>query len=148
MVISLTTTPMLCALFLKSRGKPKGPQRRSLFERVTAGYGRSLGWVLRHGPWVMLVLFATIGLNVYLLIIIPKGFFPQQDTGRLTGGIQADQSISFQSMEKKLAQLMDIVERDPAVGRRGRLHRRRRRRRRAIHQHRVGVRDLEAHVAA
>ena len=115
MVISLTTTPMLCAIFLRPRRHAAGPRRRSLFERVTAGYGRSLGWALRHGPWVMLILLITVGLNVYLLVIIPKGFFPQQDTGRLTGGIQADQSISFQSMEKKLAQLMSIVQHDPAV---------------------------------
>ena len=115
MLISLTTTPMLCALFLRPRAQRHGRQRRSLFDRVTAGYGRSLGWALRHGPLVMLILFATVGLNVYLLTIIPKGFFPQQDTGRLNGGIQADQSISFQSMQGKLAQLMDIVQRNPAV---------------------------------
>ncbi len=63
----------------------------------------------------MLILFAMIGLNVYLLAIIPKGFFPQEDTGRLIGGVQADQSISFQSMEKKLAQLMSIVQHDKDV---------------------------------
>ncbi len=113
MVISLTTTPMLCALFL--RAQPRRAARRSLFDRVTTGYGHSLNWALRHGPWVMLILFATVGLNVYLLAVIPKGFFPQQDTGRLNGGIQADQSISFQAMKQKLAQLMAIVQHDPAV---------------------------------
>ena len=63
----------------------------------------------------MLVLVATIGLNVYLFVIIPKGFFPQEDTGLLVGGIQADQSISFQLMKQKLAQFMEIVQADPAV---------------------------------
>jgi multidrug efflux pump len=116
MVISLTTTPMMCAILLRNRPKRSGPPRRTLFDRVIGGYGRTLGWALRHGPLVMLILFATIGLNVYLLTIIPKGFFPQQDTGRLVGGIQGDQSISFQAMEKKLAQMMAIVKTDPAVG--------------------------------
>jgi multidrug efflux pump len=115
MVISLTTTPMLCAVFLRRRKKREGPKRRSLFDRVQAGYGRTLSWALRHGPLVVLILLATIGLNVYLLTIIPKGFFPQQDTGRLNGGIQADQSISFQSMEKKLSQMVDIVRADKDV---------------------------------
>jgi multidrug efflux pump len=115
MLISLTTTPMMCALFLRPKPRRDGPRRKSLFERVTAGYGRSLAWSLRHGPLVMLVLFLTICLNFYLLFIIPKGFFPQEDTGRLQGNIQADQSISFQSMEKKLAQLMSIVQHDKDV---------------------------------
>ena len=116
MVISLTTTPMMCAVFLRNRPRQAGkPPRRTLFERITIGYGRTLGWALRHGPLVILILFATIALNVYLLMIIPKGFFPQQDTGRLVGGIQGDQSISFQAMDKKLTQMMAIVRKDPAV---------------------------------
>jgi multidrug efflux pump len=112
LLISLTTTPMLSALFLRTR-KPK--TRRTLLDRVLAGYERTLGWALRHGVPVMLILFATIGLNVLLYVVIPKGFFPEQDTGRLTGSITADQSISFQAMQKKLAELMDIVQRDRAV---------------------------------
>ncbi len=115
MVISLTTTPMLCAVFLKRRKIATGPKRSTLFERVQGGYGRSLTWALRHSPLVVLILFATVGLNIYLFIIIPKGFFPQQDTGRLQGGIQADQSISFQSMEKKLSEVVDIVRADKDV---------------------------------
>ena len=115
MVISLTTTPMLCAVFLKPRKAATAPRRRTLFERVQAGYGRSLTWALRHSLLVLVILLATIGLNVYLFIIIPKGFFPQQDTGRLQGGIQADQSISFQSMEKKLSEVVDIVRADKDV---------------------------------
>ena len=71
--------------------------------RVLRGYERSLAWVLNHGVLTMLVLLVTVCLNVYLYIIIPKGFFPQQDTGRLIGFIQADQSISFQAMRQKLA---------------------------------------------
>jgi multidrug efflux pump len=112
MVISLTTTPMLCALFLRVRPHR---QRRSLFDRLLSGYERSLGWALRHGALLMLVLFVTIGLNVLLFYEIPKGFFPEQDTGRLVGSITADQSISFQAMQQKLAELMDIVQHDKDV---------------------------------
>ncbi len=116
LVISLTTTPMLCALFLK----PKPPKsltnrRRSFGERAQAFYGRTLAWSLDHNFLVLAVLVATIGLNVVLLVIIPKGFFPTQDTGRLIGSLQADQSISFQMMSQKLTQMMAIVQRDPAV---------------------------------
>ncbi|MDR3535494.1 MAG: efflux RND transporter permease subunit [Acetobacteraceae bacterium] len=115
LAISLTTTPMMCALLLKPGGKPEGPRRRTLFDRALAFYERTLAWSLRHGALVMLVLLVTVGLNVVLFVIIPKGFFPQQDTGRMMGGLQADQSISFQAMQPKLAQLMSIVQHDPAV---------------------------------
>jgi multidrug efflux pump len=115
MVISLTTTPMMCAIVLRRPQAARGPKRRSLFERSLAFYERTLAWSLRHGGVVMLSLFVTIGLNVLLFAIIPKGFFPQEDTGLLTGGIVADQSISFQLMKGKLAQFMDIVRADPAV---------------------------------
>jgi multidrug efflux pump len=116
MVISLTTTPMMCALILR-RSAPAAARsrRRSLFERALAIYERTLGWSLRHGVLVMLALGVTIALNVLLVVVIPKGFFPQEDTGLITGGIVADQSISFQLMKDKLAQLMDIVQTDPAV---------------------------------
>jgi multidrug efflux pump len=116
MVISLTTTPMMCALILRRR--PPGsddPPRRSLLNRALGGYERTLGWSLRHGRLVMLALLVTIMLNVLLFTLIPKGFFPQEDTGLITGGIVADQSISFQLMKQKLTQLMDIVQADPAV---------------------------------
>jgi multidrug efflux pump len=116
LLISLTTTPMLCALLLRARPRAAAPRRRSLFDRLLGGYERSLIWALRHRPLLMVVLLATVGLNVALFTIIPKGFFPQQDTGRLVGSIQADQSISFQLMRRKLAQLIEIVQRDPAVG--------------------------------
>jgi multidrug efflux pump len=115
MVISLTTTPMMCAIFLEAPRRAAGPPRRTLFARALAGYERTLAWALRHGPLVMAALLVTIGLNVLLFTVIPKGFFPQEDTGVLTGGIVADQSISFQLMKDKLALFMDIVRADPAV---------------------------------
>jgi len=115
LVISLTTTPMMCALFLKPRTQPQAERRPDIFERVRRGYGRSLTWALRHSALVLLIFIAMICLNVALYIIVPKGFFPQQDTGRLIGSLQADQSISFQLMSAKLRQMMDIVQSDPAV---------------------------------
>jgi multidrug efflux pump len=115
LVISLTTTPMLCALFLKTQGA-RGPEGRpNLFERVRIGYGHTLTWALRHSLLVLLIFVATIGLNMYLFVAVPKGFFPQQDTGRIVGSLQADQSISFQAMSVKLKQMIDIVRADPAV---------------------------------
>ena len=116
LVLSLTTTPMMCAIFLKPHSRsPDTSTRFDPFAKILHGYERSLSWALRHGVLVMLVLFATIGLNIELFKIVPKGFFPQQDTGRLAGSIQADQSISFQAMRDKLAQLQAIVQADPAV---------------------------------
>ncbi|MGB6308477.1 MAG: efflux RND transporter permease subunit [Steroidobacteraceae bacterium] len=116
MVISLTTTPMMCALLLRPPGHlPGRPRRRTLFDRSLAAYERTLTWSLRHGRLVMLALGITIALNVLLFMLIPKGFFPQEDTGLITGGIVADQSISFQLMKDKLVRLMDIVQADPAV---------------------------------
>ncbi len=114
MVISLTTTPMMCAWILRlpEHGRRS---RRSFLDRSLAWYERSLAWSLRHGRLVMLALLATIALNVLLFNLIPKGFFPQEDTGLLTGGIVADQSISFQLMKDKLVHLMDVVRADPAV---------------------------------
>ena len=116
MVISLTTTPMLCALFLKVQPHRNDAARRpSLFDRAQGFYGRTLGWALDHRLLVLLTLIATVALNIYLLTVIPKGFFPTQDTGRLVGSLQADQSTSFQLMSKKLTQMMAIVQQDPAV---------------------------------
>ncbi len=119
LLVSLTTTPMLCARLLKGNaGKPHGrPYRVSerVFEAVLGFYRRTLGWALRHPRLLMLTLAATVGLNVYLYIVVPKGFFPQQDTGRVVGSIQADQAISFQAMAGKLAQFMALVRSDPAV---------------------------------
>ena len=114
LAISLTTTAMMCALFLKP-ADPKQPKKRTLFDRAQSLYARTLAWALRHPALIMLVLLVTIGLNGVLYTTIPKGLFPQQDTGLLIGGMQADQSISFQAMQRKLTQMADIVAEDPAV---------------------------------
>jgi len=101
LVVSLTLTPMMCAWTLRASSLPKQPKKRGLTNlllRMQQGYGRSLNCVLNHARWVGVVLLATIALNVWLYISIPKTFFPEQDTGRLMGFIQADQSISFQAM--------------------------------------------------
>jgi len=115
LAISLTTTPMMCALWLKPREVDDAPRPRTLFDRVHGGYESSLAWALRHGGLVMLILFGAICLNVVLFTIVPKGLFPTQDTGRLIGSLQADQSVSFQAMTQKLRQMIDIVQSDPAV---------------------------------
>jgi multidrug efflux pump len=116
LAISLTTTPMMCALFLRPRPPERLRERRhSFFERVLAGYEHSLVWALQHSRVVLAIFFAAIAFNVFLFTIVPKGFFPQQDTGRLVGTLQADQSVSFQLMTQKLRQMMDIVQKDPAV---------------------------------
>jgi multidrug efflux pump len=119
LAISLTTTPMMCARLLagdhrRAHGRLYRAAERA-FDAVLRLYDRSLRRALRWPGLVMLSLAAAIGLAVYLFTIVPKGFFPQQDTGRMTGGIQADQSISFQLMEKKLSQFVDIIGHDPAV---------------------------------
>jgi multidrug efflux pump len=119
LVVSLSTSPMMCARLLRPVAERKPNRFARALERggalVLRGYRTSLAWSLRHGPIVMLVLLATVCLNVYLYIEIPKGFFPTQDTGRLVGGIQADQSISFQAMRGKLRSFMQIIMDDPAV---------------------------------
>ena len=119
LVISLTTTPMMCARLLRP-AEARRPGRLAAWsgrawDAVNRGYRRSLAFALSHSIAVMLVLLVTVCLNVYLYVTIPKGFFPQQDTGRLVGGIQADQSISFQAMREKLTEFMRIVGADPAV---------------------------------
>ncbi len=119
LVISLTTTPMLCALWLRPL---KIKTRSHLYHfteqhtnRLLTGYEHTLRWALRNSPLVMLLLLCTIGLNIYLYTIVPKGFFPIQDTGRLSGTIQADQSISSQAMQKKLADFVAILHQDPEI---------------------------------
>jgi len=120
LVLSLTTTPMMAARLLRKQSHDREPGRlarvsRRAFDTLQHGYQRSLAWALRHSLFMMLLLAATVCLNVYLYIIVPKGFFPQQDTGRLSGFIQADQGISFQAMQKKLNDFIEIVRQDPAV---------------------------------
>jgi multidrug efflux pump len=115
LAISLTTTPMMCGLFLRGGRAPLAERRPDLFERVRRGYARTLTMALRHRGIILLIFLGSICLNVALYIIVPKGFFPQQDTGRLVGSLQADQSISFQMMSQKLRQMVSIVQQDPAV---------------------------------
>ena len=135
LVVSLTTTPMMCAFLLREPHHPgdpdvAAPRRRGrlarggawlarIFERAfdvsLHGYERSLSLALRHPRLVMLSLLATIGLNVVLFRIVPKGFFPVQDTGQLIGGVTADQAISFQSMKQKVADIQGVIGADPSV---------------------------------
>jgi multidrug efflux pump len=119
LAISLATTPMMCAVLLRSStGERHGRlywASERFFEAMLGFYRRTLTSALEHPRSVMLVLAAVLGLNFYLYDIIPKGFFPQQDTGRVVGIIQADQSISFQLMQQKLTQFVTIIKNDPAV---------------------------------
>ena len=119
LLISLTTTPMMCARLLQEKaseghGRLYQASERA-FQAVLRAYERSLGWVLRHQPSTLAVTLATMAATVYLYAKVPKGFFPQQDTGRLNGSIQADQDTSFQAMQKKLAAFVGTVMQDPAV---------------------------------
>lgn len=118
LLVSLTLTPMMCGWMLKA-SKPREQKRLRGFGRMLValqqGYGKSLKWVLNHTRLVGVVLLGTIALNIWLYISIPKTFFPEQDTGVLMGGIQADQSISFQAMRGKLQDFMKIIRDDPAV---------------------------------
>jgi multidrug efflux pump len=117
MVLSLTATPMMCAHMLKEH-VAHGRLYRTIergFNAVVASYGRALTVVLRHSFITLMVLLATVALNFYLYFKVPKGFFPQQDNGRLGGQIIADQSTSFQSMNLILLQMVNIVAADPAV---------------------------------
>jgi multidrug efflux pump len=119
LMVSLSTTPMMCSRLIRHRD----PAQQGRFFRATEHgfeamlrfYGRSLGWALRNRVLMIVLLLGTVVFTIYLYVVIPKGFFPQQDTGRLNGGIQADQAISFQSMSQKLIQFMNIVKADPAV---------------------------------
>jgi multidrug efflux pump len=119
LALSLSTTPMMCSRLLRPATERRPSRLYAWSERgfasVLEGYRKSLVWVLDHGVLVMLILLATIVLNGVLYYFIPKGFFPQQDTGRLIGNIQADQAISFQAMRRKLADFVEIVRNDPAV---------------------------------
>jgi multidrug efflux pump len=115
LVISLTTTPMMAAFFLRAAPVQEARRRAGLFDRALNGYERSLRWALQHSRLVLCVFFGAVVLNIVLFIIVPKGFFPEQDTGRMIGSLQADQSVSFQLMTQKLRQMMAIVQQDPAV---------------------------------
>jgi multidrug efflux pump len=116
--VSLTTTPMMCARFLKHESGRHGWAYRvaeSIFNGMLRTYDIGLRWVLRHQFLILLLTIGTVCLNVYLFWATPKGFFPQQDTGRINGMIQGDQDLSFTAMSQKMRVFTDIVAKDPAV---------------------------------
>ncbi|WP_295541930.1 efflux RND transporter permease subunit [uncultured Pseudacidovorax sp.] len=133
LVVSLTTTPMMCAALLRAEGwyrrRPPGPigrrwapvsawlgrQGDRLWNGVMRGYARSLDWALASKAIVVVSLLVVIGLNVYLFFHVPKGYFPQQDNGQINAGLRADQSISSVALSAKLTQAVDIIKADPAV---------------------------------
>jgi multidrug efflux pump len=116
--VSLSTTPMMCARFLKHESGQHNRLYRfseSAFNRLLRTYDVSLRWVLRHQFLILIITMATVVVNGYLFYRTPKGFFPQQDTGRFSGLIQGDQDLSFAAMSQKMRQFVDIVLSDPAV---------------------------------
>jgi multidrug efflux pump len=119
MAISLTTTPMMCAYLLKDAHKEKHGRAymasEKMFDWVLLTYRRSLHWVLDNPGLTLTVLFLTIALNVVLVMKLPKGFFPQQDTGAIAGGVQGPQNSSFTSMNDSLKQIVGVIKNDPAV---------------------------------
>jgi multidrug efflux pump len=119
MVISLTTTPMMCSLVLKPESEIEHGRLYNWSERVfnaiLNGYRRSLSWTLDHPALILLVFLGTLALNVFLITIVPTGFFPQQDTGVITGGMQGPQDTSFYAMRTAVQQATDIIKSDPAV---------------------------------
>ena len=119
LLVSLTTTPMLCAKFLEPMSERKHGRFYRLSERAFNGmletYSLGLKWVLRHSALTLAILLGTVSLAVYLYIVTPKGFFPTQDTGRLMGAIQADQDIAFPALSSIMTQYSNIVMADPAV---------------------------------
>ena len=119
MVVSLTTTPTMCARILRSEKEVKHGRvylwSERMFNNLLHGYRRSLAWTLDHPTLIMIVFVATLGLNVLLLSVVPKGFFPQQDTGVINGGMQGQQDASFASMRTALKQSVDVVKADPSV---------------------------------
>ena len=119
LLVSLTTTPTMCAKLLRPLDTEKHGWvyrfSEKVFDSILNIYKHSLQFVLRFQPVVLLITLATIAVSVYLFIIVPKGFFPQQDTGRIQGAVQASQDISFDAMSAKMTQFVNLVMRDPAV---------------------------------
>jgi multidrug efflux pump len=119
LLVSLTATPMMCSRLLQHE-RPEEHNRfyrasEKVFDWVLSFYDRTLAWVLSHAALTLTVLLATIAVNVYLLIIVPKGFFPLQDNGIVQGGIRGQQDISYQAMDQLTKRVVDIVKADPAV---------------------------------
>jgi len=119
LLVSLTTTPMMCAQILKAAGEESHGwlyrASEAMFDWTLRVYRELLGWVLRHQPLTLGVTIATAALTIYLYTVVPKGFFPQQDTGRVMGSVQADQDISFAAMKEKMQQFVAIVMKDSNV---------------------------------
>jgi multidrug efflux pump len=119
LVVSLSTTPMMCALLLRSREESRHGRvyrwGERAFDALLAFYRVTLGWVLRHPRTTLAITLGTVALNVYLYTVVPKGFFPQQDVGRIVGNIQAEQDISFPAMRRKMVEFAGTVLSDPAV---------------------------------
>jgi len=117
LVLSLTLTPMMCAHYLKKLSKKEihAELEKGFFHRLHGWYEKSLSWSLQHSKLMLVILFFTVMLNIFLFVIVPKGFFPQQDTGRIMGAIQAEQDISFQALQEKLTQFVSIIQDDPGV---------------------------------
>jgi len=119
LAVSLTTTPMLCSRLLRHQAaEEQGRLYRAseeFFQAVLRTYETSLGWVLRHPAFTLSVLLVTVAVNIYLLVIVPKGFFPQQDNGTIFGGIQGAQDISYQAMDSLTKRFVNLIKSDPAV---------------------------------
>jgi multidrug efflux pump len=119
LLVSLTTTPMMCSRLLKHiREEDRSwafRQTERFFQWILGTYERTLGWVLEHSTLTLVVLGITIAVNVYLLNIVPKGFFPQQDNGTVFGGIQGPQDTSFQAMQAAVQRIVDVVKTDSAI---------------------------------
>lgn len=121
--ISLTTTPMLCALWIRQKKNTPEPGRMNrlshaserLFSSMQSAYGRTLKWAINHRRITLSILIATVCFNAFLYVVVPKGFFPQQDTGHMFGVVRADQSISFAAMKEKMKTFMQKIKEDPAV---------------------------------
>ena len=119
LVLSLTTTPMMCAKLLRAHDAERHGRIYRVFEQgfnaLLSGYESGLRWVLDHQPFTLAVFFATLALSIYMFYVIPKGFFPEQDTGRMMGMLLADQDTSFQSIQQKLGEFVKVLNQDPAI---------------------------------
>ncbi|MFZ1887775.1 MAG: multidrug efflux RND transporter permease subunit [Candidatus Binataceae bacterium] len=119
LVLSLTTTPMMCAKLLRAHDAQRHGRIYRVFEggfnALLSGYETGLRWVLEHQPFTLGVFFVTLGISIYMFYAIPKGFFPQQDTGRMMGMLLADQDTSFQSIQGKLTEFVKVLDEDPAI---------------------------------